>query len=215
MEAKATQKIEGVLITEEQLKKVYTNCKPDKLKLYWEAFNKVFPQFEINTPVRIAAFLGQVGVESGELKYDKELPSKYNKKDPKDANEPTGTLYEGKKNLGNTQAGDGPKFIGRGVLQLTGRANYTDYAKKLGIDLVGHPDLAATPEVSVKIACQYFKDRKLLEFADQGNIQEVTRRVNGTMMLHLKERFAYTQKCMDVYGAGKLTTPPALLTGNA
>jgi hypothetical protein len=43
----------------------------------------------------------------------------------------------------------------------------------------------------------------------------VTRRVNGTMMLHLKERFAYTQKCMDVYGAGKLTTPPALLTGNS
>jgi len=215
MTPKATQKITGVLITEEQLKQVYKNCKPDKLKLYCEAFNKVFPQFGIDTPVRIAAFLGQVGVESGELKYDKELPSKYNKKDPKDANEPTGTLYEGKKNLGNVNPGDGPKFIGRGVLQLTGRANYADYSKKLGIDLIANPDLAATPEVSVKIACQYFKDRKLLEFADQGDIQNVTKRVNGTMMLHLKERFAYTQKCMEVYGAGSLETPPALLTGNA
>ena len=215
MDAKATEKLTGTLITEEQLKKIYTNCKPDKLKLYCEAFNKVWAQFGIDSPIRIAAFLGQVGVESGELKYDKELPSKYNKKDPKDANEPTGTLYEGKKNLGNTQAGDGPKFIGRGVLQLTGRANYADYSKKLGIDLIANPELAATPEVSVKIACQYFKDRKLLDYADQGKIDEVTKRVNGTMMLHLKERYAYTKKACEVYGVTPPPVPPQLLTGHA
>lgn len=191
-----------MLITEEQLKKIYKNCKPDKLKLYCEAFNKVFPQFEINTPKRIGAFLGQVGVESGELKYDKELPSKYNKKDPKDANEPCGTLYEGRKNLGNTQPGDGPKFIGRGVLQLTGRANYADYSKKLGIDLIAHPDLAATPEVSVKIACQYFKDRGLLALADAWNLDEITRRVNGNAKLHLEQRVAYSEVAKKVLEQG-------------
>ena len=182
-----------MLISEEQLKKIYKNCKPDKLKLYCEAFNKVWPEFGINTPKRIGAFLGQVGVESGELKYDKELPSKWNKRNPKDPNEPTGTLYEGRKNLGNTQLGDGPKFIGRGVLQLTGRANYTDYSKKLNLDLIANPELAATPEVSVKIACQYFKDRGLLALADAWNLDEITRRVNGNAKLHLKERIAYSE----------------------
>lgn len=189
------------LITEEQLKKIYPNCKPDKIKFYTEAFNKVWPEFGINTPRRIAAFLGQVAVESGELKYDKELPSKWNKKNPKDANEPTGTLYEGRKNLGNTKSGDGPKFIGRGVLQLTGRANYESYGKKLGIDLANNPELAATPEVSVKIACQYFKDRSLLTFADAWNLDEVTKRVNGTAKLHHDQRVAYSERALKVLSA--------------
>jgi len=187
-----------MLITEEQLKKVYRNTKPDKLKLYCEAFNKVWPEYNIDTPRRIAAFLGQVAVESGELKYDKELPSKWNKKNPKDPNEATGTLYEGRKNLGNLQKGDGPKFIGRGVLQLTGRANYTDYSKKLNLDLVNNPELAATPEVSVKIACQYFKDRGLLPLADAWNLDEITRRVNGNAKLHLEQRMAYSEVARKV-----------------
>lgn len=188
------------LITEEQLKKVYRSGNADKIKLYCEAFNKVFPEFSINTPKRIAAFLGQVAVESGELKYDKELPSKWNKKNPKDKSEPTGTLYEGRRNLGNNQPGDGPKFIGRGVLQLTGRANYTDYSKKLGIDLVNNPELAATPEVSVRIACQYFKDRGLLPLADAWNLDEITRRVNGNAKLHLDQRVAYSTAALKVLG---------------
>lgn len=187
-----------MLISEQQLKKIYRNCKPEKLKLYCEAFNNVWPQYGIDTPRRMAAFLGQVAVESGELKYDKELPSKWNKKDPKNPEEPTGTLYEGRKNLGNVQKGDGPKFIGRGVLQLTGRANYTDYSKKLNIDLVNNPELAATPEVSVKIACQYFKDRGLLALADAWNLDEITRRVNGNAKLHLEQRMAYSEVAKKV-----------------
>lgn len=186
------------LLTEEKLKKIYPNCKPDKLKLYTEAFNRVCPEFGITTAERLACLLGQIGVESGELRYDKELPSKWNKKDPKDANEPCGTLYEGRANLGNNQPGDGPKFIGRGVLQLTGRANYTLYAKKLGLDLVNHPELAATPEVSVKIACQYFKDRGLIEASDKVDVDTITLKVNGKAKLHLAERTAYTKKAIEV-----------------
>ena len=186
------------LITLEQLKKIYRNGKEEKLKLYVEAFNQVFPKFQINTPKRIAAFLGQVAVESGELKYDRELPSKWNKKNPKDKAELTGTLYEGRKNLGNNQAGDGPKYIGRGVLQLTGRANYTDMSKKLNRDLVNNPDVACDPIISTEIACQYFKDRKLLEFADTWNLDEITRRVNGNAKLHHDQRVAYSEVALKV-----------------
>lgn len=187
-----------MLLTEEQLKKIYKNCKPLILKPYCKAFNAVFPLYDINTPNRIAAFLGQIAIESGELKYSRELPSKWNKKDPKDKTEPTGTLYEGRKNLGNTQPGDGPKFIGRGIIQLTGRANYEEYSKKLGIDLVNSPHLAEDPEVSVKIACQYFKDRNLLKLADQWNLDEITRRVNGNAMLHHAERVAYSENARKI-----------------
>ena len=195
---KNTKLTAQLLITEEQLKQIFPNCKPDKVKAYVAACNLVFPLFEINTPARIAAWLGQVGVESGELRFDKELPSKWNKKDPKDPKEPTGTLYEGRKNLGNTQVGDGPRFIGRGVLQLTGRENYTLYGKKLGLDLVGNPELACSPEVSVKIACQYFKDRKLDEAADKWDLDTITLKVNGKAKLHHEQRVAYSEKALKI-----------------
>jgi putative chitinase len=186
------------LITEEQLKKIFPNAKTEKIKFYTEAFNRVFPKYEIDTHRRIAAFLGQVGIESGELRYDKELPSKWNKKNPNDVNEPTGTLYEGRVNLGNKMAGDGPKYIGRGILQLTGRANYASMSAKIGYDLVNKPELACNAEISTRIACQYFKDRGLLPLADVWNLDEVTRRVNGVAKLHLKERIAYSEKALQV-----------------
>jgi putative chitinase len=187
-----------MIITEEQLKKIYPNCKSDKIKLYTAAFNKICPEFGITTAERLSCFLGQIGVESGELRYDKELPSKYNKKDPKDPKEPCGSLYEGRKNLGNNQPGDGPKFIGRGVLQLTGRANYALYSTKLGIDLVNSPELAMNPEVAVRIACQYFKDRGLIELSDKMDIDTITLKVNGKKKLHLKERTEYTNRALKI-----------------
>jgi putative chitinase len=185
-----------MLITEQQLKKIYPNIKADKLKVYTDAFNKVFPAYGINTPRRIAAFLGQVGVESGELRYDKELASKYNKKDVTNPYESIGTLYEGRKNLGNIQSGDGPKYIGRGILQLTGRTNYTNMSKKIGIDLVDNPELACDPEISTKIACEYFKERGLLDLADKWNLDEITRRVNGNAKLHHDLRVQYSERAL-------------------
>jgi putative chitinase len=186
------------LLTEEKLKKIFPKAPPDKIKAYGPVFGEACEEMGFNTPKRIAALLGQIGVESGELRYDKELPSVYNKKDPKDKNEPTGTLYECRKLLGNTQAGDGPKFIGRGVLQLTGRENYTLYGKKLGLDLVGNPELACDPKVSVKIACQYFLDRKLHEAADKWDLDTVTLKVNGKAKLHHDKRVAYSEAALKV-----------------
>lgn len=184
------------MITSDQLKKIFPNATKDKCQLFTDAFNKVFPLYDINTPKRISAFLGQIAVESGELRYDLELPSRYNKKNPKDKLEETGTLYEGRKNLGNTTPGDGPKYIGRGILQLTGRANYESMSKKLGIDLVNNPDLARTPEVSVKIACEYFKERKLLSLADIWDLDKITERVNGKAKLHLQQRIDYSERAL-------------------
>lgn len=185
-----------MLITEMQLKKIYPKVKQDKLELYVKAFNSVFPSYGINTPRRIAAFLGQIGVESGELRYDKELGSKWNKRDVTNPYESVGTLYEGRKNLGNTEPGDGPKYIGRGILQLTGRANYTNMSKKLGMDLVNNPELACNPEISTKIACEYFKERDLLKLADEWNLDEITRKVNGNAKLHHELRVKYSETAL-------------------
>ena len=190
-----------ITLTKDKLREIFPNVKPTKSELYANAFNDVFPQFEINTEKRIAAFLGQIAVESGELKYDKELPSKYNKANISDPLEPTGTLYEGRKQLGNTQVGDGPKYIGRGILQLTGRANYENMSKKLGIDLINNPELACDPVVSTKIACQYFKDRDLLTLADKWDIEKITEKVNGKLKLHLDLRKAYSERALKVLNA--------------
>jgi len=193
-----------MLITEEQLKKIYPNASAQNISLYTKAFNDVWPAYNINTARRMAAFLGQIAVESGQLKYNKELPSKWNKKNPADPNEPVGTLYDGRKNLGNTQPGDGPRFLGRGILQLTGRANYTEMGRKLSIPLVSNPELACDPLVSTRIACQYFSDRDLLKHADVWNLDEITLRVNGKAKLHHKERVDFSEAALKV-----LTSQPA------
>jgi putative chitinase len=185
-------------LTEQELKQIFPKAPIDKLKLYAPILLNTCSQMGFDTPKRIAALLGQIAVESGELKYDKELPSKWNKKNPNDPNEPVGTLYEGRKNLGNIKTGDGPRYIGRGLLQLTGRANYFDYGKKIAVDLVNNPDLACDPTISVKIACQYFIDRKLIEAADKWDLATITKRVNGSAMLHHDKRVAYSEKALKV-----------------
>lgn len=187
-----------MILTEQQLKQIFPKAPLDKIKLYAPILLVTCTQMGFNTPKRVAALLGQIAVESGELKYDKELPSKWNKKNPNDPNEPVGTLYEGRKTLGNIIAGDGPKYIGRGLLQLTGRANYLDFGRKIGADLINNPDLACDPTIAVKIACQFFKDRKLDEAADRWDLATITKRVNGTAMLHHDKRVAYSEKALKI-----------------
>lgn len=75
----------------------------------------------------------------------------------------TGDAYEGRLDLGNTQVGDGRRYKGRGYIQLTGRANYTDFGKKLNLDLVNNPQLALDPIVASQIFARYFQDRKCVE----------------------------------------------------
>ena len=93
----------------------------------------------------------------------------------------SGAAYEGRGDLGNTQPGDGMRFKGRGFIQLTGRANYEEYGRKLGVDLVGNPDLALDPKISAKILVEYFSERGVDDKAASGNWEGVRRAVNGGM----------------------------------
>lgn len=123
---------------------------------------------DISTPLRQAHFLAQVGHESGELRYVKELAS--------------GQAYEGRGDLGNTEPGDGPRFKGRGLIQLTGRANYRDYGNAIGKNLLvdNNWDLVADdPELAVDVACWFWIKHNLNQFADQDDITTITRRING------------------------------------
>lgn len=90
-----------------------------------------------------------------------------------------GKAYEGRADLGNTQPGDGERFMGRGYIQLTGRANYEHYGQKLGLDLVNHPDLALQPDVAAKIMVEYFKERGIPQMAQSGDWVAARRAVNG------------------------------------
>lgn len=125
--------------------------------------NKYMDKYEINTPNRILAFLSQVGTESGGLKWTQELAS--------------GSAYEGRKDLGNIYAGDGVKFKGRGLIQLTGRANYEAMSKKVGKDLVNNPQLVEEPDLAVEVSTIFWRDRvrnglNLNQWADKFNLKQ-------------------------------------------
>ncbi len=125
---------------------------------------------EINTRPRIAAFLAQIGHESGSLVYVKELggPSYFAK-------------YEGRKDLGNTQPGDGVRFAGRGLIQVTGRANYNRASVALFGDdrLLRTPGLLEQPEWAAKSAVWYWTTRRLNALADADRFTDLTRAING------------------------------------
>ena len=132
---------------------------------YVEWLNTYCPKFEIDTPLRLAAFLAQIGHESGRFRYVEEIAS--------------GRAYEGRKDLGNTQKGDGMRFKGRGLIQITGRANYTEMSKDLGIDFVSEPWLLKEPEFAVMSACWFWDKRKLNALADEESFRTITKKING------------------------------------
>ena len=123
---------------------------------------------QINTPLRQAHFLAQLGHESGSLIYTAELAS--------------GAAYEGRIDLGNTQPGDGPRFKGRGLIQITGRTNYTNYGSDRGQDYITglNPNLLATdPNIAADCSGWFWATRHLNELADNDNLLTITQRING------------------------------------
>lgn len=125
-------------------------------------------KFGITTNLRLAHFLSQCAHESGNFKWVVEFAS--------------GAAYEGRKDLGNTQPGDGVRFKGRGYIQLTGRANYTKFSTFCGEDCVANPDLVAT-KFPMMSAGYFFNSTKLWTICDKGStpddVKAVTKRVNG------------------------------------
>ncbi|WP_414641263.1 LysM peptidoglycan-binding domain-containing protein [Archangium sp.] len=166
-----------------QLRKIMPNLSAAKAEQYLPHLNKAMAEAGINTPKRQAAFVAQLAHESGEFRYMEEIAS--------------GAAYEGRKDLGNTQPGDGKRFKGRGPIQLTGRANYTAAGKALGLDLVNNPKSAATPEVGFRTAAWFWNTRNLNSYADAGNFKEITRRINGGYN-GLADRQKYYARALDV-----------------
>lgn len=123
----------------------------------------------MDSGLRLAHFMAQIGHESGSFRYMEEIWG------PTDAQRG----YEGRSDLGNTIKGDGYLFKGRGPLQLTGRANYREYGEALGIDLMSHPEIVAFPSVGLLVACRYWDRRGINAKADADDVVAVTKAVNG------------------------------------
>lgn len=131
--------------------------------------------YGIDTPQRQAAFLAQIGHESGGLRYVSEIWG------PTD----TQKRYEGRKDLGNTQRGDGSRFRGHGLIQTTGRANHAKVRDRLRERFDNVPDFEQEPAALMDTqwaalsACDYWDMRNLNELADAGEFEEISARING------------------------------------
>jgi putative chitinase len=151
-------------LTLAQLQEIMPNAR-SKAGIFLPALNAAMAEFSINTPARQVSFLSQVGHESGQLRYVRELAS--------------GQAYEGRVDLGNTQRGDGVRFRGRGLLQVTGRANYAACGKALGLDLLAQPELIELTVNACRSAGWFWQTHGLNALADAGDQVKVTRRING------------------------------------
>lgn len=129
------------------------------------AMPKLLKRYDIITAHRIEHFIAQAAHETDGFCTTEEYAS--------------GAAYEGRRDLGNTQKGDGRRFKGRGIFQLTGRDNYSRYGQRLGIDLLSYPERAAEPVLSLEIACLYWHDRAINPMADDDDLYRVTRVING------------------------------------
>lgn len=170
------------MITAKQLKQIMPSLKPDRLAACLTPLQKAMDEFEINTPLRVAAFLAQLAHESNEFTHFEEnlnyrwqrLRVVFRKYFPTDESakpydhQPqriANRVYANRLGNGDEASGDGWRFRGRGPLQITGRENYQKCSELLGVDLIANPDLAATPEVGFRTAGLFWRRNNLNQFA--------------------------------------------------
>lgn len=165
--------------------------------------NDAMREFAINTPQRQAAFLSQVAVETDGLRTFNEYGSnRYFAR------------YNSRRDLGNTEPGDGPRFHGRGAIQTTGRANYRRVGQALGVDFENSPELLAEPEHAYRSAGYYYTEqRNLNRFADEDDILHVSTGVNGRnrntgLPNHWAERQESYNTARTTLGLPALSPPP-------
>jgi predicted chitinase len=152
-------------LSSKQLGAIMPQLPQHKITLYLPYLNDAMHEGQITSPLRMAAFLAQLAHESVQLRYFEEIAS--------------GAAYEGRRSLGNTHRGDGRRFKGRGPIQLTGRANYAAASKALKVDLLHHPEQAATAKYGFRIAQWFWTTHGLNHFADQRQFIKITLRING------------------------------------
>lgn len=182
---------------------------------YWHhALAQLLPQYEINTPDRIAAFLAQCAHESGGFVFIKEnlnyrwqslrkvfpkyfptdaLAQQYEKKPEKIANR----VYANRMGNGPEESGDGYKFCGRGLIQVTGRENYSWFAASLQISAEEASEYMETFEGAAQSACWFWESNNLNQWADKQDILTLTKRINGGT-IGLEDRKKHYEHCLHV-----------------
>jgi len=201
--------------TREQLSSVIGN-NPD-LDGWHEALSSVLPTYEIDSPQRVAAFIAQCTHESGGFKRLKEnlnykaeslrrvfpkyfatdeLAKEYAHKQEQIANR----VYGGRMGNGDESSGDGFRYCGRGLIQLTGRNNYTKFAESIGMAVEEVPSLLETFEGAVKSACWFWKTNNLNQYADAGDILTMTKHINGGT-IGLEDRIKHYNHALEVFSS--------------
>jgi putative chitinase len=147
--------------------------------------------WSIDTQARQAAFLAQIGHESGRLVYVREIwgPT------------PAQIRYEGRSDLGNTQPGDGKRYMGRGLIQITGRTNYKAVSDALGVDFVAQPELLEQPTNAALSAAWFWNKHGCNELADSGDFRRITLAINGGMNGYV-DRLALLALAKDALSIG-------------
>lgn len=155
-------------ITEQQLLQILPNAGRNA-GVFVSVLNTAMNRYGIVGTSRASAFIAQVGHESGQFRWLCEIWG------------PTAQQvgYEGRADLGNTVPGDGSKYRGRGLIQITGRANYAACGEALGLDLINNPQLLELPQHAAMSAAWFWSMKGLNTLADQGDFVKITRRING------------------------------------
>ncbi|HCA26574.1 MAG TPA: chitinase [Betaproteobacteria bacterium] len=176
------------MVTKEQLLAIMPLA-GSRAEAFLAPLNDAMREYAIDTGLREAAFLAQIAHESGQLRFTRELWG------------PTAaqSRYEGRADLGNTESGDGKRFLGRGLIQLTGRANYRACGEALGLDLIDDPRLLEQPPAACRSAGWFWQRHGLNTLADQEQFRTITRRINGGLN-GIQEREAYYARALKALG---------------
>ena len=202
-------------LTLEQLKQIV----PDMpyAEHWYEALEQLLPDYEINTPHRTAAFIAQCAHESGGFRFIKEnlnykaasLRTVFGKYFPTDdlanayANKPemiANRVYASRMGNGDEYSGDGYRYCGRGLIQLTGKSNYENFAASLEISAEEAAEYLATFEGAAQSACWVWESNNLNVEADAGDIKEMTKKINGGY-IGLADRESHYHHALEILGA--------------
>jgi|TARA_R110002074_G_scaffold140592_1_gene286769 putative chitinase len=200
--------------TEDQ---VATILHKDDVSDWYNAMVEMFPKYEITTPNRVAGFIAQTAHESASYKTITENlnysakalnaifgkyfhragvdAQKYHRQPEKIANR----IYAGRMDNGDTASGDGWTFRGGGILQLTGRYNYTEFGKTVGMSAEEATDYVRTPKGAIESACWFWKTNNINKYCDADDIVRMTKRINGGT-IGLADRKKHYAHALEVLG---------------
>jgi putative chitinase len=202
------------MITKEQLQSFFEDTKENIIDSFVDPLNKAMEHFEINTTNRIAMFIAQVGHESAGLTATKEnlnykaatlskvFPKYFRDKNTEEyehnPEKIANLVYSNRMGNGDEDSGDGYKYRGRGLIQLTGHDNYKHFADNMGISLDEAVSYLETEEGAAMSAAWFWNSRHLNEVADNGNVIKATKLINGGT-IGLEERTALYEEALKVF----------------